>query len=111
MTGFDRQKPLEAPASIRALLVADGLPDLLFIEPHGGHAIASRPEMFTREIALFALKLPGDGNCALPFQKPDHRRHRVLGPEGDAEVSVSGHQMTFHYRTLLLACQCVKDRA
>ena len=69
---------LELPVcSVRALLRADVLPDLLQFKPNRRNSVSSRPEMFAPEIPLLAAQ-PGDGNRALPFEKPDHRSHRMF---------------------------------
>src|SRR5437764_13319983 len=52
--------------------------DLLQFEAHGGNRIAASPEMFAREVALFARE-SGHRHGTLPFQKPDYRGDRVLG--------------------------------
>ena len=63
--------------SIRGFLLADVLADLLQFKADRGDGIAAGPEMLARKIPLFAAQ-PGNGDRALPFQKPDHRSHRGL---------------------------------
>jgi hypothetical protein len=64
--------------------------------------------MLAREVALLAAQ-PGDGDCALPFQKPDHRRNRMFGGNRDAHVHMVRHKVTFNDLTLLLPSQRVED--
>ena len=100
----------ELPAcAIRALLLADVLADLLQFESDRGNGIASGPEMFTREIPLLAAQ-SGNRNRTLPFQKPDHRSHRVLGGNRDAHMYMVWHQMPFENLAFLLPRQRVEDR-
>src|ERR1700686_107121 len=73
----------EAPViGIRDLLLADVLAHLLQLKTNCGHRVAAGPEMLTREIFLLSAQ-PGDGNGALPLQKPNHRGHRVFGRNRD----------------------------
>ena len=67
--------------SIRVLLFADGLADLLQFEPDCGHGIAAGPGMLAPEVPFLAAP-PGDRNSTLPLEKLDHRSYRVLW--GDA---------------------------
>ena len=68
----------ELPACyIRTLLFADVLADLLQFKADCGNGIAAGPEMFAREIPLLTAQ-PGNGDCTLPFQEPNHRRHWVF---------------------------------
>src|SRR5437016_6328466 len=64
--------------TIRAVLLADIAADLFQLKPDGRNGIAPGPEMLAREIPFLAAQ-PGNRNGALPFEKPDHRSHRVLG--------------------------------
>ena len=66
--------------TIRAVLLADIAADLFQLKPDGRNGIAPGPEMLAREIPFLAAQ-PGNRNGALPFEKPDHRSHRVLGGE------------------------------
>ncbi len=62
---------LEAPAcSIRFLLFADLLADLLQFKPDRGDGVTSSPAMLTREISLLAAQ-SGHRNRALPLEEPD----------------------------------------
>jgi hypothetical protein len=54
--------------------------------------------MFARKIPLLAAQ-PGDGNRTLPFEKPDHRSHRMLRRNRDAHMHMVRHQMPFHSLT------------
>ena len=71
--------------SIRVLLLADVLADLLQFKPDRGDGVAAGPEMLARKIPLLAAQ-PGNGYSAVPFQEPDHRSYRVLGGNRDAHV-------------------------
>ena len=66
--------------------------------------------MFTREVSLLSAQ-SGNGNGALPFQKPDHRGDRLLGRNRDAHMHMGWHQVSFQNLTLLLLRQRVEDRA
>jgi len=59
----------ELPAcSIRALLLADVLADLLQFKADCGYGVATGPEMLARNISLFAAQ-SGNGDRALPLEK------------------------------------------
>src|SRR2546427_8091023 len=79
--------------SIRRILLADVCADLLQFEPDGRYGIPAGPEMFARKVSLFAVE-PGDSYGALPVQKPDHGRYRVLGWNRNAHVYVVRHEVT-----------------
>ena len=64
--------------SIRFFLFADVFADLLQLEPHRGHGVATGPEMLSREVSLLTAQ-SGYGDGTLRLEKPDHRGHRVLG--------------------------------
>src|SRR6266516_4716178 len=64
--------------SVRSLLVADVLADLIGVEPDRRDGIASGPEVFAAEVLLSTTQA-GNGYGALPFQKPNHRNDWVLG--------------------------------
>src|SRR2546423_10954623 len=101
----------EAPViTIRGLLLADVLAHLLQLETNCGHRVAAGPEMLTREVSLLSAQ-SGNGNSALPLQKPDHRRNRVLGRNRNTHVHMVWHQVSFQNLTLLLLRQRVEDRA
>ena len=95
--------------SIRRFLLADVRADLLQFEPDGGYSIAAGPEVLAGEVPFLATE-PGHSDRALAFQKPDHRRHRVLGWNRDAHVHVVRHQMTLDNLALLLPSQRVENR-
>src|SRR5258708_5879252 len=65
--------------------------------------------MLTSEVSFFTSQA-GDGNRTLPFQKPDHRRDRMLGGNRDAHVHMVWHQVPFDNLALLLPGQRVEDR-
>ena len=94
--------------SIRVLLLADVLANLLQFKPDRRNRIAPGPEMLAREIPLFTAQ-PGNGNRTLPFEKPDHRSHWMLGRNGDAHVHMVWHQMSLQNLTFFLPCQRMKD--
>src|SRR5207245_8568604 len=99
---------LKLSCSIRFLLVADVSADSLQFEAHGGNRIAASPEMFAREVALFARE-SGHRNGTLPFQKPDYGGDRVLGGNRHAHMHMVGHQVPFHDLALLLLGQSMED--
>src|SRR2546430_9032969 len=78
-----------AAVTIRGLLFADVFADLLQLETHRGHRVSTGPEVLAREIPLFATQA-GHRYGALPFQKSDHRGHRILRRDRDAHVHRSG---------------------
>jgi hypothetical protein len=94
--------------SIRFFLFADVLADLLQLEPDGGPGVTAGPEMFPREVSLLAAP-SGYGDSALPFEKPDHRGHRVLGGNRDTPRHVIRHQMSIQNLALFLPGQSVAD--
>jgi hypothetical protein len=98
---------LELSVTIRGILLADVLADLLQLEPYRGHSVAACPEVFSGEIPLLAGK-PGNGNRTLAFQETDHGGDRVFGRDRDAHVHVVWHQVSFHDLALLLLCQRVE---
>src|SRR5215813_14666789 len=65
--------------------------------------------MFADEISFLAAQA-GDGHGALPFQKPDHRRHRVLGWNRNTHVHMVRHPVPLDDLALLLPSQRMKDR-
>src|SRR5216684_2563470 len=85
---------LEAAAvTIRGLLFADVFADLLQLETHRGHRVSTGPEVLAREIPLFATQA-GHRYGALPFQKSDHRGHRILPRNRDAHVHMVRQQVS-----------------
>src|SRR5437870_9335251 len=99
---------LEAAAiTIRALLFADVFANLLQLETHRGHCVSTGPEVLAREIPLFATQA-GHRYGALPFQKSDHRGHRILRRNRDAHVHMVRQQVSLNDLALLLPRQCVK---
>ena len=57
--------------SIRILLLADVLADLLQFKTDGGNGVAPGPEMLAREIPLLAAQAC-NRDRTFPFEKPDH---------------------------------------
>src|SRR5207249_10206121 len=85
---------LEAAAvTIRGLLFADVFADLLQLKAHRGHCVSTGPEVLAREIPLFATQA-GHRYGALPFQKSDHRGHRILRRNRDAHVHMVRQQVS-----------------
>jgi len=95
-------------ASIRFFLFADVLANLLQLEPDRGYGVTAGPEMLAREIPLFAAQ-SGYRYRALPFQKPNDRRHRVLGGNGNAHMHMVWHQMALQNLAFLLPGQGMED--
>ena len=94
--------------SIRFFLFADVLADLLQLEPDRGHGVTTGPEMLPREVSLLAAQ-SGYGDSALPFEKPDHRGHRVLRGNRYTHMHVIRHQMSIQNLALFLPGQSVED--
>src|SRR5271169_963594 len=99
---------LETSCSIRFLLVADVLADLLQFEPDSRDRIPTGPKVLTREVLLAATQ-SSYGNRALPLQKPDDRGHRVLRWNRDAHVHMVRLQMPFDDLTFLLLGQSMEN--
>src|SRR6266513_22223 len=99
---------LEAAAvTIRGLLFADVFADLLQLKAHRGHRVSTGPEVLASEIPLLATQA-GHRYGALPFQKSDHRGHRILRRNRDAHVHMVRQQVSLNDLALLLPRQCVK---
>src|SRR5437879_12572111 len=99
---------LEAAAiTIRALLFADVFANLLQLETHRGHCVSTGPEVLAREIPLFATQA-GHRYGAFPFQKSDHRGHRILRRNRDAHVHMVRQQVSLNDLALLLPRQGVE---
>ena len=76
-----------------AFLFSDVLSYMFFFKPDRGYRIASCPNMFSREIPLFAAEVSDDGNRALTLDKPDDGGYRVLRRDGDEHVLMIRHKM------------------
>src|SRR5206468_5499414 len=99
---------LEAAAiTIRALLFADVCANLLRLETHRGHCVSTGAEVLAREIPLFATQA-GHRYGAFPFQKSDHRGHRILRRNRDAHVHMVRQQVSLNDLAPLLPRQRVK---
>src|SRR5436309_12824653 len=96
-----------AAVTIRGLLFADVFADLLQLETHRGHRVSTGPEVLAREIPLLATQA-GHRYGALPFQKSDHRGHRILRRNRDAHVHMVRQQVSLNDLALLLPRQCAK---
>src|ERR1700674_365987 len=96
--------------TIRGILLADVCADLLQFEPDGRYSVTAGPEMLAGEVSLFTGQA-GDGDGTFPFQKSDHRRHRVLRWNRDAHVNMVWHQVSLNDLALLLFGQGVEDCA
>jgi hypothetical protein len=96
--------------SIRVLLLADVLADLLQFKPDRGDGVATSPEMLARKISLFAAQ-PGNGDRALPFEEPNYGCDRVLRGNCDAHVYMVRHEVPFNNLTLLLPSQGVENQS
>ena len=64
--------------------------------------------MLAREIPFLAAQA-GNRNRTLPFEKPDHRRYRVLGRNRDAHVHIVRHEMPFQNLAFLLPRQRMEN--
>src|SRR5258707_2273305 len=94
--------------SIRCILLADVRANLLQFKPDGRYGVTAGPEMLAREVALLAAQ-PGDGDCTLSFQKPDHGCNRMFRGNLDTHVHMVRHNMTLNDLILLLPSQRVED--
>src|SRR4051812_42892898 len=98
----------ERPAcSIRVVLFADVLADLLQLKSNRGNGIAASPEMLACEVPFLAAQA-GNRNCTLPFQKPDHGCHGVLRGNLNAHVHVVRHEVSFYDLALFLPRQSME---
>jgi hypothetical protein len=95
--------------SIRHILLADVVADLLQFEPDGGYGVTASPEMLAGEVSFLAVH-SSNRDGALAFQEPDHGSYRVLGWNGDAHVHVVWHQVSLNDLALLLPSQRVENR-
>jgi hypothetical protein len=96
--------------SICFFLFADVWADFLQLEPDSGHGVTTGPEMFSREVSLLAAQ-SGCADSALPFEKPDHRGHRVLGGNRHTNMHVIRHQVSIQNLAPFLPGQSVEDFA
>ena len=101
---------LELSGTIRGVLLADVCADLLQLEPDGRYSLTASPEMLAREVSFFTGSAR-DRDGTLAFQKPDHRRHRVLRWDRDAHVNMVWHPVSLNDLALLLLGQGVEDCA
>jgi hypothetical protein len=59
--------------------------------------------MLSRQVAVLAPKLPGDGNGAFAFKRAHHGHHCVLGRYLNAHVDMIGHQLPVQSCTFFVA--------
>jgi hypothetical protein len=93
--------------SIRFLLVADLLSDLIQFESDRRDRVPTGPEVLPREILLAATP-SSYGNRTLPLQKPDDRGDWVLRRNRDAHVHMGRPQMSFEDLTFLCRAKAWK---
>ena len=105
------QGELEIPfvCLVFVLLLTDVLLHGFDFKSDGGDGIASRPEVFSREVLLFSGELSGNGDCTLAFQESNHRRNGEFGGNLDHHVDMIRHHMTFDDGGLFLSCEGVED--
>ena len=101
--------PLKASLLVCTLLVTNIGADLLQLEANCRDGIPSRPEVFTREVALSSIKLPCNGDGTFPFQKANPRGYRMLRRDLDAYMHMIRHHVAFNDAAFLLASQLVED--
>src|SRR5215211_9397495 len=65
--------------------------------------------MLTDEIALALSVYPGQVDCALAFNIPDHLQHRIFRRNRNHHVDMIGHQMPFFNPTFLLCGQSAEQ--
>ena len=99
---------LETACSIRFLLLADVLADLLQFEPHGRDRVPAGPEVLTREVLLTTAQ-SGYGNRAFPLQEANDRGHRVLRGNRNTHVHMVWPQMSLDNLTFLLPGQGMEN--
>src|SRR6266702_1131980 len=111
MTG--QRGSLESSPTVRVLvfLVPTVGTDQLQLESHRRHCIPTRPEGFTREIALLAPKLPSNRTGTLPLQEANDLGHCIFGGNGETPMDMIGPHLPLTELTLLLARQRLADRA
>ena len=91
-------------------MFTDVLNDLFLVVANRGDVVATRPEVFTREVSLFTAPLPSDGNGALTLEEADDRGHGVLGRDGDEHVDMIGHDVALVDGAFFLLGQLMEDR-
>src|SRR6516225_6108271 len=99
---------LKTSCSIRFLLVADVLANVLQFEPDGRNRVSTGPEVLAREVPLPTAQ-SSHSNRTLPLQEPDHRSHRVLRRNRNAHMHMVRPQMPFDNLALFLPGQSVED--
>src|SRR5258708_4842743 len=96
-------------ALVLLLLVADVVPDHLFVAPDCRNEIPARPEALPDEIspllAIDARQMDG----TLPLDETDHLRHGVFRRDRDHHVDMVGHQMPLLDPTLFLLRKLAED--
>lgn len=73
-----KQMQLVEP-SILVLLLLDIASECCLVDPNRGNIVATRPEVLSREVFLSPTKRPGDMDCTLALDIPDHLRDRIFG--------------------------------
>jgi hypothetical protein len=104
-----QQAPIDCGRWSAAVSALRSAAYFLQLEANGGCSVSAGPEVFTGKVPVLAAQA-GNRDGALPLQKTNHRRHWVLGRNGDAHAHVVRHQVAFDDLTFLLPCQRVKDR-
>src|SRR6516165_4600525 len=99
---------LETSCSIRFLLVADVLANLLQFEPDRRNRVSTSPQMLAREVLLAAAQ-SSHGNRTLPLQEPNDRSHRVLRRNRNAHGYMVRPQMPLDDLTFLLPGQSMEN--
>src|SRR5664280_1233119 len=92
-------------ALVLFLLRADVLSNQRLVPPHRGHEVSARPETLPHKILLPSSVHSRQVNRTLPFDKPDHLRHGVLGRDRNHHVHVIRQQMPFLNPAFLLLRQ------
>src|SRR5487761_794099 len=89
-------------------MLANGAANFCEFNPDRGNGVPTSPQVLADEIPFPAIQ-SGHSDGALPFQKPDHRSHRVLGGNCDADMHMVRYQMPFENLALLLPGQSVNN--
>jgi hypothetical protein len=99
---------LKTSCSIRFLLIADVLADLLQFESDGRDRVSTGPEVLAREVLLSTTQ-SSYGDCTLSLQQPDHRGYRVLRRNRDAQVHLVWPQMSLDNLPFFLPSQSMEN--
>src|SRR5215831_5592640 len=95
---------------VELLLTLDRGANLLFLKPHRGYRIPSRPEAFPVEVSLSSTKLSRHGDGTLALDIPNHLGHRILRRNLDEHMDMVLHHMPCHDGAPALPRQLTQHR-